>query len=92
MAIYTLWATTRAISGLSELLLNVMGAILVTFFLVCVSRCHGVSVCFLVLILTRMYVCVVGTRCSDVLKAVEILLTSYRLRKSVYLRCNQRVH
>jgi len=27
-----------------------------------------------------MFVCVKGVRCNDVLKAVEILLTSYRLR------------
>ena len=28
-----------------------------------------------------MRVCESGTRCSDVLRAVEILLTSYRLRE-----------
>jgi len=34
------------------------------------------------------YICVKGIRCNDVLKAVEILLSSYRLRKILYLRRN----
>jgi len=33
-------------------------------------------------------VCVKGIRCSDVLKAVEILLTSYRLRKLQHVYLN----
>ena len=46
-------------------------------------RSHAFVVIFIIFH-TYEYVCVKGIHCSDVLKAVEILLTSYRLREFVF--------